>query len=44
MFDLGDVEVVLIAHSPEIGPASYESYSHPHGFERVIEAAFVIYL
>src|SRR5262245_47472294 len=44
MFDLGDVQVVLVAHSAEIGFSSYESYSHPHGFERVIEAAFVIHL
>src|SRR5262245_56353559 len=44
MFDLGDVEVLLIAHSAEIGFFSYECYSHPHGFERVIEAAFVIHL
>src|SRR5215813_4488258 len=43
MFDLRDVEVVLIAHSAEIGLAWYKSYSHPHGFERVIEAAFVIH-
>src|SRR5215510_16129384 len=44
MFDLGDVEVVLVAHSAEIGLASYKRHSHPHGFERVIEAAFVIHL
>jgi hypothetical protein len=29
MFDLGDVEVFMIAHSAEIGLASYKCHSHP---------------